>query len=94
MVAGQPAIADLAWRPRGLIDQAVLTPDPEAPDSLRADVYGEVTEILALTERVTAQQARPAGNKNGPGTGVRGAGRKSQLSVVAGAGFEPAAFRL
>ena len=66
-----------------------IVPSSECPCHRRRCV-----EILAMTERVTARQARPGGKRNGPGTGVRGAKHRSQLSVVAGTGFEPVAFRL
>ncbi len=69
----------------------VLIPNSEAPDGLRAELYGEISEILALTERVAVPASA---RKKAPVTAVRGGVRKSQLSLVAGAGFEPAAFRL
>ena len=35
---------------RSLIDRVVLTPDPDAPDGLRAELHGDLTEILRLGE--------------------------------------------
>ena len=72
---------------RALIERIVLTPDRDAPQGLRVELYGD----LAMIWRLGNAQPQPRhGNTKLPGTGVRG----SQLSVVAGAGFEPAAFRL
>jgi site-specific DNA recombinase len=67
---------------RGLIDRIVLT----ASDGiLQARLYGDLAAIMACAE---GNQLWPASNvpgSTGPGT---------LLSVVAGAGFEPATFRL
>ena len=65
---------------RSMIDRIVLTP---VEDGLRAELHGELAEILAACEAAE-------GKKKRPGTGVPG----SQLSVVAGVGFEPTTFRL
>ncbi len=65
---------------RSMIDRIVLTP---VADGLKAELHGELAEILAACEAAET-------NRELPGTGVPG----SQLSVVAGAGFEPATFRL
>ena len=74
---------------RLLIERVVLTPDPTAPDGLAAELRGDLAEILALAAAPEAGSRR-VGAKNSPGRMFTG----SQLSVVAGAGFEPAAFRL
>jgi len=67
---------------RGLIARVVLTPDEGAPDGLRAELYGDLAEILALPSG--ARSRREAGaervHEKLPGTCVPG----SQLSVVAG----------
>ena len=65
---------------RGMIDRIVLTPVEEG---LRAELRGDLAEIVAACETVE-------GKKELPGNIIPG----SQLSVVAGAGFEPATFRL
>jgi hypothetical protein len=79
---------------RALIDKVVLTPDLGAPDRLRAELHGDLAEILALGEAVEARpKHRAVGgrqNEKLPGTSVL----RSQLSVVAGTGFEPVTFRL
>jgi site-specific DNA recombinase len=71
---------------RILIDRIVLTPGPERGE-IFATLHGELRTILEWTERQAIGKA--AKNKT-PG-GVRAGVSES---VVAGAGFEPAAFRL
>ncbi len=74
---------------RMLIERVVLTPDPTAPDGLAAELQGDLAEILTLAATPETGRRR-VGAKNSPGRVFSGC----QLSVVAGAGFEPAAFRL
>jgi site-specific DNA recombinase len=69
---------------RSLIYRVVLTPDADAPDELRAELHGDLAEIVQLGE---ASQRRPQGQADGglqnegrPRTGIR----RRQLSVVAG----------
>ncbi len=71
---------------RMLIEKIVLTPGPERGEVL-ATLHGELSTILEWTER---QVVRKAGKKTKPAVGAAG----MSLSVVAGAGFEPATFRL
>jgi site-specific DNA recombinase len=71
---------------RALIDRVVLTPDADAPDGLRAELYDDLAEILRLDERARTQlPSRPDNlslyKEKPPGTRVLG----GQLSVVAGA---------
>jgi site-specific DNA recombinase len=66
---------------RSLIDRVVLTPDAEAPDGLRAELHGDLAQILALSETAEGANAPSAAT----GTGVPGRRSRSQLSVVAGA---------
>jgi site-specific DNA recombinase len=79
---------------RGLVEKIVLTPDADAPDGLAAALHGDLAQILTLA------MPAPASASRSKGSGLGGAGRAGtsvpgrQLSVVAGAGFEPAAFRL
>ena len=75
---------------RALIERVVLTPDELAPDGLQAELYGDLAEILALAVAPELRLRGCVGAKNSPERGLAG----RQLSVVAGAGFEPAAFRL
>ncbi len=65
---------------RSMIDRIVLTP---VAGGLKAELYGELAEIVAACEAAE-------GKKKHPGTKIPG----SQLSVVAGVGFEPTTFRL
>ena len=71
---------------RMLIEKIVLSPGPEK-GSVDATLYGDLGTILNWIERQTA--SRPIKN-NTPGAELAGV----SVSVVAGAGFEPAAFRL
>ena len=68
---------------RDLIDHIVMIPAADAPDGMWMDVYGDLAEILALGSGGSPKSKLPS---------LVGLG--SQLSVVAGAGFEPATFRL
>jgi len=69
---------------RGLIEKIILLPDPNAPNGHVIELYGELGAILSLC---TDQEGTKAKARSGA-TGVW------QLTMVAGAGFEPAAFRL
>ena len=79
---------------RAPIDKVVLTPAPDAPDGLRAELHGDLADILWLGEAFEARPRQPAGhphqNEKLPRTDVL----RRQLSVVAGTGFEPVTFRL
>ena len=63
---------------QSLVENVIVTPTEEG---FAVDIHGELGGILALVE---------GGNDERPGRVARGA----SLSVVAGAGFEPATFRL
>ena len=71
---------------RGLIEKISLTPGPERGE-IYATLHGELGTILNWTERQalgnTTKTTKPAADATG-----------LSLSVVAGAGFEPATFRL
>ena len=68
---------------RGLIERVVLTPDTTAPNGHAIELYGELGAILTLCgDTGTKADAR------------RGTAGARQVTMVAGAGFEPAAFRL
>ena len=71
---------------RMLIEKIVLTPGPARGEVL-ATLHGELSTILEWTER---QVVGKAGKKTKPAVGATG----MSVSVVAGAGFEPATFRL
>ena len=71
---------------RMLIEKIVLTPGPERGE-IFATLHGELRTILDWTER---QAIGKATKTNTPGAGLAGV----SLSLVAGAGFEPATFRL
>ena len=69
---------------RGLIERVILRPDDDAPDGHVIELYGELGAILSMCA-------------DGCGTKANarlGGGRLRQVTMVAGAGFEPAAFRL
>ena len=70
---------------RMLIEKIVLTPGPERGE-IDATLYGELGQILAWTERRAFGHAPKTNTPGGISSGVL-------VSVVAGAGFEPATFR-
>ena len=66
------------------IQKIILRPDPDAANGHVIELYGELGAILSLcSDRVSTNAKAHAF-----GVGSR------QLTLVAGAGFEPAAFRL
>ncbi|WP_081035769.1 recombinase family protein [Rhodobacter capsulatus] len=69
---------------RGLIEKIVLRPDADAANGHVIELYGELGSILSLCGNGMGQNAKT----HAVGVGLR------QLTMVAGAGFEPAAFRL
>ncbi len=71
---------------RMLIEKIVLTPGPERGE-IFATLHGELRTILEWTER---QAVGKATKRNTPLAFALGV----SVSLVAGAGFEPAAFRL
>ncbi|KAB2705929.1 recombinase family protein [Brucella intermedia] len=71
---------------RMLIEKIVLAPGPERGE-IYATLHGELRTILEWTER---QAIGKAGKMTKPAVGAAGL----SVSMVAGAGFEPAAFRL
>jgi site-specific DNA recombinase len=71
---------------RSLIDRIELTPGPERGE-VYAKLHGELSTILNWVERQVIGKASERNTPEATLTGVL-------VSVVAGAGFEPAAFRL
>ncbi len=71
---------------RGLIEKISLTPGPERGE-IYATLHGELSTILEWTERQAIGKAAKTTKPAADATGL-------SLSVVAGAGFEPATFRL
>ncbi len=71
---------------RMLIEKIVLTPGQKRGE-IDATLYGELGQILAWTERQALGKASKTNTPGGASSGVL-------VSVVAGAGFEPATFRL
>ena len=69
---------------RGLIDKIILRPDPDALNGHVIELYGELGAILSLCSDQDGTKAKT----HAVGVGI------VQLTLVAGAGFEPAAFRL
>ena len=69
---------------RGLIEKIVLRPDADAANGHVIELFGELGSILSLCGNGMGQKQKARSGA----TGLR------QLTMVAGAGFEPAAFRL
>ena len=69
---------------RGLIEKIVLTPDVAAPNGHAIELFGELGAILTLCGEADGTKAKAR----------RGMAGFRQVTLVAGAGFEPAAFRL
>jgi site-specific DNA recombinase len=67
---------------RSLIDRIELRPRG-AGQSIAATLHGDLAQILALCHEPDSKQKLPKASASG-----------SQLSVVAGVGFEPTTFRL
>ena len=67
---------------RALIDRIELYPGGDGP-GIDAVLHGDLAQILALCQSVESKRKLP-----------RAVGSGSQLSVVAGVGFEPTTFRL
>ena len=68
---------------RGLIEKIVLMPDATAPNGHTLELYGELGAILTLCDAESS-------SKNN----ARMTAGFQQVTMVAGAGFEPATFRL
>ena len=80
---------------RDLIDRIVLTPNAERSE-LMIDLHGDLAGILAIANGGT-QKAAPKGGKAGDrldSDTLDEVVAWAQIKMVAGAGFEPAAFRL
>ncbi len=69
---------------RVLIDKLILTPDTDAPNGHKIELFGELGAILSLCNNGMGANAKTRSVSAGYG----------QVTMVAGAGFEPAAFRL
>ena len=69
---------------RGLIEKIVLTPESTAPNGHSIELFGELGAILTLCGDADGTNAKAR----------RGSAGFRQVTMVAGAGFEPAAFRL
>ncbi len=69
---------------RGLIGKIVLTPDTTAANGHAIELIGEIGAILSLRDKGMGGNTKARSGA----TGLR------QVTLVAGAGFEPAAFRL
>ncbi|WP_145736345.1 recombinase family protein [Nitrospirillum pindoramense] len=82
----RPRAAELI---RSLVSRIVLTP---AADGLRVELHGDLAGILAVAASGTAKP----GTANSPRSFEAGCSDDlvEQVKMVAGAGFEPAAFRL
>ena len=77
--------AEAAEIVRSQIERITLTPGEDG--GLEVELYGDLARILQLCEAGERTHKRPR-------TNVPGRHALGRLSVVAGAGFEPATFRL
>ena len=83
---------------RGLIEKIVLSPRADGP-GLTIDVYGALASLLLLATgapvgRVTRMARGGQNARSSAGAELQGIDFIEQTVLVAGAGFEPAAFRL
>ncbi len=88
-LADTEAQAEAAEALRKLIDRIVLTPDDTARDRHHIDLYGDLAAALAIAHSSVDKSG--SRDDRTAGLSVR---RSSQVSVVAGTGFEPVTFRL
>ncbi len=79
---------------RSLIEAIILTPDGDG--GLSIEVRGDLARILTVASASKPQRARFGGSekKSRPLGAAFGDTLTEQIELVAGAGFEPAAFRL
>ena len=73
---------------RDLIEKIVLTPSEDGT-GLDIDLYGAIAGLLHLATGVSAQNSKKASPGKSEAFDIAG-----KIVLVAGAGFEPAAFRL
>ncbi len=73
---------------RGLIERIVMIPQPGQPGGHLIELHGELRSILSLCDGGLEAPAAQKQKARGVSAGCR------QVTMVAGAGFEPAAFRL
>ena len=83
---------------RSLVQQIVLTPDEASTNGLAVDLHGDLALILSLASGGIGRKGPPASslahNEKLPKAMASAMAMGSQLSVVAGTGFEPVTFRL
>jgi site-specific DNA recombinase len=79
---------------RGLIEKIVLVPGASAEDGLQAALHGAVAGILRFGDDIQSCPERPASGRRITAKPAETAVPGTQLSVVAGIGFEPMTFRL
>ncbi len=73
---------------RSLIEKIVLTPDADAANGHLIELFGELGSILSFCDGGLEERLPGKQKARGFSAGV------GQMTMVAGAGFEPAAFRL
>ena len=79
---------------RSLVEKVVLTPDPNGT-GLTVDLHGALAALLRLATGLPAHRAKGGGQmQKAPDVGSEAFDIVEELVLVAGAGFEPAAFRL
>ena len=83
---------------KSLVQQIVLTPNGASANGLAVELHGDLALILSLASGGTGRRGTPATswahNEKLPTALANDGAKGSQLTVVAGTGFEPVAFRL
>ena len=91
-------IAEATRTIRSLVQQIVLTPDEASANGLAVDLHGDLALILSLASghagRPGSRGSSSAHNEKLPTAMASAMAVGSQLTVVAGTGFEPVTFRL
>ena len=87
-------IGEATRRIRSLVQQIVLTPDEESANGLAVDLHGDLALILGLASGGPRRHGRLATSSRANEKLPTALAMGSQLTVVAGTGFEPVTFRL
>ena len=77
---------------RALIEKVVVQPTPGRQTRLNLELHGDLFRMIEFAEAACSPSARSAKLENGNGPQLVAGSRMTPL--VAGAGFEPATFRL
>ena len=77
---------------RTLVDQVVVKPAGNRLGPIGIELHGDLFRMLEFAQEASQPASASAGSRNGNGPQLVAGGRMT--SLVAGAGFEPATFRL